>query len=260
MAAPKSVIHINFVAGALFFDPRHVWTALRNAERRGAIQTNAATGLESKFGNLALHLGTRNYMIRRAVNEVKAALTEIYNQVPEPWSLPERHGYKVIGGQAAEDARDRVLLATDAFLFELRAYLDLLARFADGIRVGIRKPPPARHVHGGKQLKITSDGRLFPHSLLLWFCDTLAVPTDWYAFLVSHRNFFTHDGAPYCAIEDRLMRPPEFDLLIMRINIHDFRQANPGDYFRVSECQAVVKGVRLPSAAIERHLIALLQP
>jgi hypothetical protein len=87
----------------------------------------------------------------------------------------------------------------------------------------------------------------------------LGIPKDWYEFLNSHRNFFTHAGAPYCAIEDRMVRPPEFDLIVMKANIHDFVSADPSDYFRISECQSVIEGLRSLSAGVQRYLIDALR-
>lgn len=53
----------------------------------------------------------------RAIRELKSALVHICNQVPDQWSLPV--GDRLAQGDVCEDARDRVLLAVDAFLFDL---------------------------------------------------------------------------------------------------------------------------------------------
>jgi hypothetical protein len=82
----------------------------------------------------------------------------------------------------------------------------------------------------------------------------LSIPADWLGFLVVQRNFFTHEGAPYCAIDDRLERPPVYDLIIMKANIIDFAKAAPDSFFRVSECQLVVDGIRELSAATQDYL------
>ncbi len=86
----------------------------------------------------------------------------------------------------------------------------------------------------------------------------LQASTDWYMFLIAHRNFFTHEAAPYCAIEDRLTFPAEYDLLSMR-TILDFTVADPEDYFRVSDSAEVVSGVRRFGAAVQGHLLDLFQ-
>ena len=77
--------------------------------------------------------------MKRAIEELKTALTDIYNQIPDSWSVPAVD--RVVKGQTSERARDHVLLATDSFLFEFRAYLDLLARFVHGILAAIGQGP-----------------------------------------------------------------------------------------------------------------------
>jgi hypothetical protein len=90
-------------------------------------------------------------------------------------------------------------------------------------------------------------------------CDTVAVQTDWYEFLSKHRNFFTHEGAPYCAIEDLMVRPPEFDLIVTKANIQDFQSADPSRYFRISEFQGVASGISALANAAQRYLIYRVQ-
>jgi hypothetical protein len=52
--------------------------------------------------------------------------------------------------------------------------------------------------------------------------------------------------------------PAEYDLLIMRTNIVDFSTAAPEDYFRVSECSAVLEGVRRLAGTAQHVLIATI--
>lgn len=198
--------------------------------------------------------------MERAIEELKSALGEIYKEVPDPGKIPVLDGYRTVEGDACARARDRVLLAIDSFLFEFRAYLELLARFTHGFLSAIGKGP-ARHekLSSGKTVQITGPrGNIRPHDFLLYACDKFGVATDWYDFLSAYRNFFTHEAAPYCALEDLGVHPPQFDLIIMKANIHDFQHADPSDYFRISECQAVVDGIRALSVATHRYLVEAL--
>jgi hypothetical protein len=189
-----------------------------------------------------------------------AALLDIYRLVPALSDIPMLNGIRTVNGEMYDRARDRVLLGTDAFFFEFRAYLELLARFTHGVLTAIGKGPVGTQLLStGEKVQITTKtGNFRAHQFLLYISDKLGVSPDWYKFLSDHRNFFTHRGAPYCAIEDRLFVPRELDLLIMKANIHDFAEANPSDYFRVSDCQAVVDGMRKLSAAIQQYLIEIL--
>lgn len=257
---PTSVIHINFIAGPLVFDARPIWTAAIEAEKHGKLQPSLAAHLFNDLGATAIHLGTRHYIMKRATEELKNSLRDIYNLVPEPWAIPATRGFRVVSGTECELSRDRVLMAIDSFLFEFRAFLDLLAQFAYRFLTEISKRPASSQVlTSGKAIMITGPGdKLRPHAFLLYLADVLGVSKDWYLFLNAHRNFFTHEGAPYCAIEDRMVRPPEFDLLVMKANIHDFTSADPRDYFRISECQPVIAGLRSLSGAVQCYLIDAL--
>jgi hypothetical protein len=214
-----------------------------------------ADGLPKKYGKTAEHLATRHYLLNQAVNELKSALVDISTLVPDQWfDVPVED--RAVKGVACERARDRVLLAIDSFLFEFRSYLDLLARFVYGVLVAINKGPSRTEgLASGKSVEILGkSGKLKPHNFLLYLIDLLGLPTDWLSFLAVQRNFFTHEGAPYCAIEDRLERPPVYDLIIMKTNIIDFADADPDSFFRVSECQLVVDGIRALSAATQDYL------
>lgn len=258
---PKSVIHINFTAGALLFDARPIWTALRQAESAGKVPDGMAQSLFEKFGDTAIHLGTRHYLMKRAIEELKKALTAMYEQVPEPWKLSAAGRHRVVSGATCERWRDQTLLAVDSFLFEFRAYLDLLARFMHGVLVELGKSPARREqLSYGKTIDITgAKGKLKPHGFLLYLCDKCGLAAGWYDFLSSHRNFFTHEGAPYCAIEDRMVRPPEFDLIIMKANIQDFQHADSSTFFRISECDAVVRGIAALGASAQKYLLDILR-
>jgi hypothetical protein len=156
---PRSIIHINFTAGALVFDARPIWTAATNAESLGKLPKLLASQLSADLGPTAIHLGTRHYVMKRAISELKIALEDVYNLVPEPWAIPDTRGFRVVSGKNCELARDRVLLAIDSFLFEFRAFLDLLAQFAYRFLVEIGKQPASRQVlSDGKQITITSRG------------------------------------------------------------------------------------------------------
>jgi hypothetical protein len=153
-----------------------------------------------------------------------------------------------------------LLLALDSVLFEFRAYLELLATFVYEILVGIGSPP-ARSVSlsSGQALRLVGKRGLQTRNFLRYLCDELSCSETWFVFLGTHRNVFTHNGAPYVAIEDRLVRPPEFDFLIMRTNIHDFQRADPEDYFRLSELESVVNGVKKLARAAQDKLVNLLE-
>jgi hypothetical protein len=258
--APQAVIHINFLPGELLFDARPIWTALNTATSKGKVPT-LPKELGEELGGTAIHLGTRDYMMRAALRELNASTKAIWDFVPSAIEVGCVPNTRVMKGRAVEDARDRVLLATDSFLFECRSFLDLVARFTYAMLTGLRKQPAAKQrlLTGQTVRLVERGGRLRPHDFLLFLCDQLHVPSDWFVFLSSHRNFFTHKATPYCAVEEIRSVPAEYDLLIMRTNILDFSTSDPKDYFRISECAAVATGLRRFGLAVQKHLVDLLR-
>ncbi len=265
---PKVVIHINFNVGDLLFQPSRIFTALRRAETRRKIGHSARQNLECDLSDTALFLAGRDYILRTTVEELSNSVRRFQNLVPEPWTLREIDDegarYRMVGSPEISKERDRVLLAVDSFLFEFRAYLELLAQFVYGILVGIGKgPAPREKLSSGKTIiTVDSEGKVKSNDFLLYLCDRFSLGTAWYKFLSRHRNFFTHEGCPYIALEDLSTGPPgppKFDFIVMRVNIHDFAQADPADYFRLSQCQAIVNGVRVLSQASQEYLVSILE-
>jgi hypothetical protein len=257
---PKAVIHINFLPGELVFDARPIWTALNLATSKGKTPT-ISKKLGEELGATAIHLGTRDYMLRAAIRELNASTRAIWEFVPTAVDVDSIPNTRVMRGRAVEDARDRVLLATDSFLYECRSFLDLLARFTYEMLVGIRKKPAPKQQLSTAQTVTLIDrgGKLRTHDFLLFLCDQLQIPADWFLFLATHRNFFTHRATPYCAVEETGSPSPKYDLLIMRTNILDFNAADPKDYFRISKCSVVGTGLHRMGAAAQEYLVGLLQ-
>ena len=257
-AAPSSVIHINFVPGVIVFDARPIWAALNEAAQRGKISPQLCEEVQQDFGQKAIHLGTKHALLALAIADLRDAQLKIAAVLDE--TLVESHmGYRVVSGRTWEEARDRVLLAINSFLFEFRSFLELLAEFVYGILSGVGKKPADLQTVGLEQVAIVNKySELKPHNFLRYLCHFLGVGTQWYEFLSRHRNFFTHEGCPYCAIEDLTGREERLDLLIMLTNIRDFQMADPADYFRVSELRTVIDGVRELSHAAQNHVLAVV--
>lgn len=255
--APKSVIHINFLPTDLIFDARPIWTALRVAEEDGRFPVGHFASTSAALGEAAIHMATRDYIMRAAVRELKDGVAALANRVPLTMSVDETRQPRLLRGIDIDPIRDRTLLAVDSFLFEFRAFLELMATFCYGILKRIGKEPGAKQtLSTGKTVTLKRSGNdLKTNAFLFFLCDKLKVTIDWYEFLSKHRNFFTHNGAPYCAIEDRLMFPPEYDMLIMRTNITDFDNATSDEYFRLSDCSKILAGIRQLGAAVQQHLI-----
>lgn len=261
---PKAVTHINFFADTLIFEPRRIWTALTNAEKHGAITSTSHAAILKDLGPTAIHLARRDYVLRAAVDQLKQSYAALID-LSGLWALPKEdvNGIltNVVKGEAIEKERDRALLAVDSFLFEFRSYLELLAIFVYGILKGIGYAPNVHEtLSSGESVQpVSGKGKLKSYAFILYLCDRMSMPNDWFTFLTEHRNFFTHEAAPGVAVEHRLVLPPDFDFLIMRVNIPNFAAANPRDYFRLSECTAVVSGVKAFGRKAQEYLVGMLE-
>jgi hypothetical protein len=257
---PNHVIHIEFSPGTLFFDARPIWHALDAAEALGRVPRGTSVALQQKLGEMAIHLATRFLLMRFAVTELKVVCSTLYTHAPEARTVDAIPNSSVLRQGPVDLARDHLLLMIDSFLFEFRAFLELIAKFAFTFLVEIdRAPTGSVTLLSGKVVRVVgAKGNLNAHNLLLYFCDFLKVAPEWFEFLVRQRNFFTHLAAPYCAIEDRGQALHRYDVLIMRKNILDFSTADPKDYFRVSECDNVIEGTRLFAQALQNYLLGQL--
>jgi hypothetical protein len=266
MPTPKSVIHIDFKLRPLLFNPALVWAALREADDKGTIATSVVNSLITKFSNVALSIATRYTLMKVANDELNLALKTMYN-ILAATELTEVLDYQVAHSDELADARDVVLLKTDSLFFESRSYLELLAKFAYGILASIQKAPtPEQSLSTGKKVKLlNNNGQLITHNFLLYLwdrlnesADQLGVSDRWLSFLSGNRNLFTHSAAPYCAIEDLGDSAPQFDVLIMRTNVTNFKTANSDDYFRLSEFSAVIRGMNGLAPAMETYLVKMI--
>ena len=257
---PTSFVHINFLPGEIFFDARRIWTVLNKAVADGKVSAATGHSIHNALGGPAIHIATRFLVLRFAVNELHVASETLYSFAPKARRVDTIPNAFSLSLSQSELSRDHVILAIDCFFFEFRAFLELIAKFAfEFLSLTGRKPSSKVYLsNGNMMLLVTKKGELKTHNFVLYLSDLLKLPSDWFTFLATQRNFFTHSATPYCAIETSggLARP--YDLLIMRKNIHDFSKANPTDFIRLSECMSVIGEVQRFSNALEEYLINAL--
>lgn len=264
MSGPQSVIHINFNARNVLFNPALVWGELRKVVEAGKLSEAAEAVLKEQFGDMALSIVTRSDLMRVAANELNTSLDELFDSLPSDAPRLPGSNDGIVSGEKTIAARDRVLLHTDSVFFEFRSYLEFVAKFVYGILERVQKAPaPEQTLSSGETVQlVTPKGKVITHNFLVFLCDqppTSAdaphVSADWFIFLTGNRNLFTHGVAPYCAIEERNDLSRKFDVLIMRKNILDFKTASPADYFRISDLQGVVRGVKNLSLIAEWYVM-----
>jgi hypothetical protein len=254
---PKVIIHVNFLPNMVIFDARPIWSAVMKASRENRLPADAMERISGRWGGTAIHLATRDGIMRMAVRELKTGMKSLCDLIPVTLSAVTLRQLPPLNGKDADNARDLVLFTVDGFLYEFRAFLELLAKFCYGVLSDIGKEPaPKERLTSGREVTIKAARRkIQPNDFLLYLCDQLGVSALWYEFLTKNRNFFTHEGAPYCAVEHLLQAPPAYDVLIMKTNILDFSTASPDDYFRVSDCAKILEGVHQLACAAQDYLI-----
>jgi hypothetical protein len=180
--SPKAVVHVNFLPTILVFDARPVWAAVLRASREKRLPADAMEYISGTWGNTAIHLATRDGIMRVAVRELKAGMSALCDLVPTTLSIDTLRQLPPLKGKDAESARDLVLLAVDSFLYEFRAFLELLATFCYGVLSDIGKEPPQKHCLAmGREVTIRNgSGKMRPNAFLLHLCDQLNVPILWY--------------------------------------------------------------------------------
>jgi hypothetical protein len=240
-----------------------VWNELREGVKADRLPRATQNFLENEFSDTALSVVTRFGLMRTAVKDLNSALRELYSSLPETIPLLPNQSYGIVRDEEIEAARDMVLVRTDSVFFEFRSYLELVAIFVYGILKGLKKEPASeQRLSSGQTVQLaTAKGGLSTHNFLMYLCDQAGtsdnrppVSADWFKFLSSVRNLFTHRGAPYCAIEQKSKTGPSFDVLIMKKNILDFQTATSTDYFRISEFQVVVGGATNLCSFAESYL------
>src|SRR5437016_5686096 len=260
MAPPRSVIHFNFLPGPLVFDARPIWSALNKTVESGKLSPQTAEKIHTELDQTALYLGMRHHLMRRTLTELRRADLDIERLMRDVGTVPAGRAGRGVTGEHLDELRDHLLLMTDSFLFEFRSFLELLAAFVYEVLTALNKAPASvEHLSSGDTVAIVSKkGELLPNNFLLYLCDRLGFDTSWYRFLNEHRNFFTHEAAPYCAIEDLMVEPSKFEIIIMKANIIDFDTADAKDYFRLSDLHEVTYGLRDLSSAAQHYLVRVL--
>jgi len=80
--------------------------------------------------------------------------------------------------------------------------------------------------------------------------------TAWMGKLKDLRGFFTHNAAPYIAVDITESSNPE--LIIMRENIINIAEADREKYIRLSEISEIIQGFMEAKTILQDHLIKLL--
>lgn len=231
MSTVTKWVHIQYLGGDPWILP--IWTAVNAAVVRGA-----STQPTEEMRELGLHLSTRLTMlprIYRRINEGSTAIrSSVVNRQPHHESGPGHEGYAF---DLDDDLKFNFLLDLDSLLFELNSVCGLITHLFE-----------LSYSHAGRPLPTVPAGRAIKSVL-----EAAGHDTGWFRDLDTNRNFFSHIGAPYFAVD--LSSPTGHDLLIMKKNLRTFEDETA--FLRLSALEAMARGFEKARHVIKEHLITL---
>lgn len=226
-------LHLTELGGDPWVLP--IWAAVNQA-----IEAKRAQPISRDLSELGVHVSARlNILPRIAVRinaEAKSLLDAARNHKPEHIFIEGKSGVTL---PVDNDLKYQLIADINAFLFEVNAAAELMRKFFQLL-----------HALAGKPIPDNELTRALREAL-----EKADVPRDWFAMLDRDRNFVTHKGTPYLAIDISDARA--WGLLVMKENLVKFD--DPEKFFSLSDLQAIADGFLNAKAALQTHLIALFK-
>lgn len=221
-------IHVNDMPG-------NYW-ALRIS---GAANT-ASKGFRPKERELGLYIRIKLEIIRRIHSRLRNETQQIYQLITTHEKThiftPTQEG---LAFPINDDLKYCLLADSEALIFELRACWQIVKRFTFLIHdlVGIQFPR--------KQIDSKINAILSQKSH----------DNQWISLLITHRDFMSHIGGVYIAIDISSSNSNEWDLLLMKSNIKNFDIRE--DYIPFSEIDHIVNQFLDAMDILQEYLIKL---
>lgn len=226
-------MHIEFPVRDYWVLP--IWTAHNGARDRGR-----CADLPDETIELGLSVSTRLSMlpslyrrVDKGTADVRAAVSK--REAHHEWSATQ-DGFSF---RIAETLLYEFLLDLDSLVFEVNSTCELMTDLFTQL-----------YAHVGKPLPRTPAGLVIRDVLKAANQDP-----GWFLELDCHRNFFSHEGAPFFAVDLTNEKSGSLDLLIMKRNLRRFD--DPTHFVRLSELALIVRGFEQSKAVIQEHLIDL---
>jgi len=230
---PEKWLHINDSVGDPWILP--IWSAVTDAVASGKVSL-IPKEIRSQLG---LSISTRLDMLPRIASRINHELNTVYTEAK---SHEEKHVSTLHAEGYAFDIDDNLkynlLIDIDSLLFELNSVCELMTSLFYELYANI-----------GRQIKKKDVGKIIKGVI-----ESTGNSGTWFQKLVSQRNFFIHEAAPYFAI-DITKGAGSYDLLIMRENIKSF--VDQSKFIKMSEINVIVEGFSFAKPIIQKHLIDL---
>lgn len=183
--------------------------------------------LRSEIGDLVLAVSVRLDCLPTIIGRINDSVNRLYDEVKQRDKALDKYAYEPKAG-----VKYPLLIDINSFLSEVYSGLDLVEKLGKKIfRKIVRKP--------------------VQDSLVRAVLEAKGKSLEWLDKLEDWRHHFTHGGTPWIAV--CLDREPEYDLLIMKSNVHDFNNAEA--FFRLSELDQVRKGFIKAIMLVQQHIV-----
>jgi hypothetical protein len=228
-------LHINTSVGDPWILP--IWTAVNRAEQSGKVP-RISKEVKSLLG---LSISIRMDMLSRIFARINSEVNKVYSAAKahkqEHIFTNKKEGYVI---DIDNNLKFDLLTDIDSLFFELNSVCELITNLFSVLYKNIGKP--VQNNKAGLKIK--------------QIIEAAGKPFDWFQKLVSHRNFFIHEGTPYFAV-DISQGPGKYDLLIMKKNIKCFK--DDSKFIKLSEINSIVVGFSVAKPIIQKHLIELYE-
>jgi hypothetical protein len=206
-----------------------IWGAARSAIKAGKVKE-----LTRRMRELGPHISTRLSLVSRAIVRFNCGAEAVVAAVE---ARPDGHDYSANSEAYAfridRDIKLNLLLDADSLLFELASLCELWNEFFGCVHKHAGKPLPAKTVNDSIRQVIADEGG----------------DSSWINALTDARNYFSHTGAPYLAVD---VSHKKYDLLFLKGNVKDLSESTA--FVRLSELASIVQGFRAAKPLIRDHL------
>ncbi|MBK8015495.1 MAG: hypothetical protein IPK20_01525 [Betaproteobacteria bacterium] len=224
-------LHLSELGGDPWVLP--IWTAVNKA-----VEAKKVQALSKDQRELGVHVSARLNILPRIASrintEAKVLCDIAKTHKPEHVFTATTHGAAL---HVDDDLKYQLIADINAFLVEVNSCAELMSKFLQLLYAQAGIPIPDN--------KLTD--------MLRQILSKSNVSGDWFTILDRNRNFVTHNGTPYIAID--VSNQETWDLLIMKENLVKFDDTKK--FFTLSELGAVAEGFSNARVALQKHLIDL---
>jgi hypothetical protein len=187
-----------------------------------ALRERVSQSGTSKLSELGLAVSSKIHIVGVSKRRVDSVVDQIAKEIQGR----KEEVVALLNSDAAIQVRQEgvlfeALLDIEAFLFEMHSTLEITETFVKLFRRSI-----LGDVHGRREK--------------LHECFTrLNIDQSWYESLDRARNLFSHETAPWLALDIQSTDPYRFDLVVLKKNVIVPR---PEDYFHFDECRGMYRG------------------